>query len=63
MSLLGSCMWEFWMELKKIKFKASLNNNTINNFEEKKRIVLICVIEIISILAHAKTQLNQAGLC
>ena len=28
----------------------------------KKRIALICFIEITSILAHAKTQLNQAGL-
>ena len=28
--------------------------------ELKKRIALICVIEITSILAHAKTHLNQA---
>ena len=28
--------------------------------EFKKRIALICFIEITSILAHAKTQLNQA---
>ena len=31
-SLLGSCTWEFWMELKKIKFKVFVHElRTINN--------------------------------
>ena len=31
-SLLGSCTWEFWMELKKIKFKAFVHElRTMNN--------------------------------
>ena len=60
--------------VKKLNSRCLLNNNKYLNitclfiFEAiffkteyiKKRIALICFIEITSILAHAKTQLNQA---
>ena len=48
------------------KNKYKLNVTCLSIFEafflkvNKKRIALICFIEITSILAHAKTQLNQA---
>ena len=36
-SLLGSCTWEFWMELKKIKVKAFVHElRTINNLTYRK---------------------------
>ena len=71
-SLLGSCTGEFWMELKnQIQGVCwtTVNNLTLpvylffrHFFKKlnKNRIALICFIEITSILAHAKTQLNQA---
>ena len=43
---------------------TTINNLTLRVYVKteyiKKRIALICFIEITSILAHAKTQLNQA---
>ena len=71
-SLLGSCTGEFWVELK--NQIQSICWTTVNNLTlrvylflrhflkklNKNRIALICFIELTSILAHAKTQLNQA---
>ena len=67
-------MWEFWMELKKIKSKAFVEQQYWNNltlyvyffFEaiflklNEKRLALICFIEITSVLAHVKARFNQA---
>ena len=50
------------MALKKTNSRRLLNYNKLRQFLKlnKKRIALICFIEITSILAHPKTQLNQA---
>ena len=73
-SWLGLARGNFGWRLKKNQIQGvcctTINNLTLRVYlllrhsffksEFKKRIALICFIEITSILAHAKTQLNQA---